>query len=159
MFNNKKGFTLIELLVVIAIIGLLSSIVLASLNSARAKGADAAVKQNLAGIRAQAEILYDNAGGNYNAVCGIGAVQDPTVLAALNAASFAGAGNTTSDVCGAPAAAPATGWAATAPLKSAGAWCVDSSGVSRSATAAGVAYTATIAATGALTSATDLTCN
>lgn len=44
MKNFKKGFTIIELLVVVAIIGLLSSIVLASLNDARTKANKAAFK-------------------------------------------------------------------------------------------------------------------
>src|ERR1035437_4767644 len=58
MKDLSKGFTLIELLVVIAIIGILSSIVLASLNTARGKGSDATVKGNLNTIRSQAELYY-----------------------------------------------------------------------------------------------------
>jgi len=83
MFKNKlqnKGFTLIELLVVIAIIGILASVVLASLNSARDKGADAAIKSNLNNARAQAELFYDNHNRKYTGVCdsttdGIGAMK------------------------------------------------------------------------------------
>ena len=67
---QKRGFTLIELLVVIAIIGILASVVLASLNSARAKGADAAIKSNINSARAQAELFYDSQSpASYTNVC------------------------------------------------------------------------------------------
>jgi type II secretory pathway pseudopilin PulG len=50
-------------LVVIAIIGLLSSIILASLNSARNKGQDSKVQSQLVNIRNAAGLAYDNSNG------------------------------------------------------------------------------------------------
>ena len=139
MVNLKKGFTLIELLVVIAIIGILSSVVLASLNTARAKGADAAVKSNLNNIRAQAEIVYDNT-SSYNTVCN--ATQDPNVAkgvaAAHTASGAAGAvSNAIADLQTTSTTnchSSASGWAASANLKQGGFWCVDSTGTSASRT-------------------------
>jgi prepilin-type N-terminal cleavage/methylation domain-containing protein len=55
--GKSKGFTLIELLVVIAIIGILSSVVLASLNSARAKGRDSRRVSDLKQIANQVALL------------------------------------------------------------------------------------------------------
>ncbi len=61
MFANKnRGFTLIELLVVIAIIGILSSIVLVSLNSARQKGRDARRVGDLKQIQLAAGLYYND---------------------------------------------------------------------------------------------------
>ncbi len=54
-----SGFTLIELLVVIAIIGLLASIVLASLNSARQKSRDARRIADVKQLQLALELYYD----------------------------------------------------------------------------------------------------
>lgn len=61
---NKRGFTLIELLVVIAIIGLLSTIVLVSLNSARAKTRDAKRLIDMKNL-VTALYLYYNKNGSF----------------------------------------------------------------------------------------------
>ena len=58
----KSGFTLIELLVVIAIIGVLATIVLASLNTARVKSRDARRITDLKQIQIALEIYYDGKG-------------------------------------------------------------------------------------------------
>lgn len=56
---KQKGFTLVELLVVIAIIGLLFSVVLVSLNSARKKARDARRLSDLSQISNALELYYD----------------------------------------------------------------------------------------------------
>jgi prepilin-type N-terminal cleavage/methylation domain-containing protein len=63
-FRKNFGFTLIELLVVISIIGLLSSIVLAALSSARLKGKSGAIQSEMIQVRNFMEINRD-ANGSY----------------------------------------------------------------------------------------------
>lgn len=65
--NNKhrNGFTLIELLVVIAIIGILSSVVVTSLNSAREKARDAARLSDIRQIQIALELYADQNGQEY----------------------------------------------------------------------------------------------
>ena len=60
MKHQSRGFTLIELMVVVAIIGLLSSVVLASLNTARSKGNDAARMQNVKALGTAMELYYSD---------------------------------------------------------------------------------------------------
>lgn len=132
MKRFNRGFTLIELLVVIAIIGILSSVVLASLNTARGKGANAAVKANLSGLRATAELYYDNNGNSYgaaNAICS-GAGGFGSALTAADAAG-GGANKCYSD---------ADSWVVVTELKvtdgTSTSFCVDSAGKAIGVTAA-----------------------
>jgi type IV pilus assembly protein PilA len=140
LYMKNRGFTLIELLVVIAIIGLLSAVVLASLNSARAKGADASIKSNLKNAMTQAQLYYDNQTPNsYTGLCA-----DATIAAAINAAkSSAGISAATNSVLAtagsntlATCHENGSSFAIEVPLKSnsANGWCVDDTGVSRQGT-------------------------
>ncbi|PJE59619.1 MAG: hypothetical protein COU85_02640 [Candidatus Portnoybacteria bacterium CG10_big_fil_rev_8_21_14_0_10_44_7] len=64
--KKNRGFTLIELLVVIAIIGLLASIVLVSLNSARTRARDAKAQSDLRQIATAMELYYDSNSAYYD---------------------------------------------------------------------------------------------
>lgn len=135
----QRGFTLIELLVVIAIIGILSSVVLASLNTARGKGANTAIKANLANMRAQGEIIYDsNTPNSYNGFCTNGSIAAQLISAntALGGAIdpvLANAGTVAKVSC--HVAADNSAWAVGAGLKQAESgntyYCVDSLGASK----------------------------
>ncbi len=58
---SNRGFTLIELLVVIAIIGILASVVLASLSSSRAKARIAAAQGTMRSVQTGASICINDA--------------------------------------------------------------------------------------------------
>lgn len=145
--KSHKGFTLIELLVVIAIIGMLSSIVLASLNTARAKGADAAIKASLVGMRGQAEITYNSYGCYQDGTVTCSATVPVVVTAAAcptsgtgtifrettMAKQIAGATSSSGGLNSCAATVGGTQWATAVQLKTdtKTAWCVDSSGASK----------------------------
>ncbi len=64
--SNQSGFTLIELLVVIAIIGIISSIVMVSLDRARNNARDAAIKQQVKDYATTLELEWTQVGDLQN---------------------------------------------------------------------------------------------
>lgn len=72
--RKESGFTLIELLVVISIIGVLSSVVLTSLNKAKGEARDAVRKSDLTQIRTALYMYHDDKGDfvQTNSGCGWG---------------------------------------------------------------------------------------
>ncbi|MDR3571438.1 MAG: prepilin-type N-terminal cleavage/methylation domain-containing protein [Candidatus Pacebacteria bacterium] len=131
---RSRGFTLIELLVVIAIIGLLASIILASLNSARGKGKDTRIISDITEMRNKIE-AEASAAGAYQ-------VGSSYCITAANTIGASGScSSLVSDITtqgGAFAAqASSTGYSiyTTSPLSTGLYYCVDSQG-SASTTAA-----------------------
>ena len=145
----SRGFTLIELLVVIAIIGILASIVLASLSTARAKGTVSSVKEQLNSVKNAAEIFYlaNNSYGTAG-TAGVGvncAGANIGSLFADTASNMASIIRGMQNVTGMTAAkmdcgSSPTAYSVSAQLPDNSYWCVDSNGTSRGTTAAGVLY-------------------
>lgn len=150
---NKKGFTLIELLVVVAVIGLLATVVLASLGRARDRAKDAKIKMLLTQMRTQAEI-FNTTHGSYNGTVTAGVWDDSILecnLSKFNTTVFA-AGTTdsvhsimseiiklteplTNRLRCSVGSSSYDSWAFVAPLykpeSGTTSWCVDSSGNSK----------------------------
>lgn len=122
-----KGFTLIELLVVISIIALLSSVVLSSLNTARAKSADTAIKADLKQVGTQAQNYLDAGNASLGTAltnCNSGFFNDAR-FNTMEAHILANAAATPNLAC----ATDTTGtkWAISVNLRGGGTWCADNS--------------------------------
>ena len=139
----QKGFTLLELLVVIGVIGVLASVILASLGSARSRAADTAIKETLFSVRTQAQFYFDTygsfgAGGpGYCPLTGgteSWAVQYDRKIQALLTDAQNKVGGTNRTAC--YSETTTGGWAIAVQLKSSStkAWCVDYRNIAKEVT-------------------------
>lgn len=147
--DMRRGFTLVELLIVLAVIGVLASIVVSTLSSAKKKASDSSLKSGLSTIRSQGE-YYNTVNGSYvGSATAFAAAQ--TSDACLTAGSLFnttdGMGNNlqklsdTYDPLGwsltcAIGDTPDS-WAVSSPLKMGDTWCVDYTGASKNGVASG----------------------
>ena len=114
--KQQQGFTLIELLVVVAIIGILSSIVLAALGTARQRARDTAGEGTLSQVRAQAELDFGNSVDGFEGVCSMDLI--------VSAAEQAGVNPMTNVRCN----DTSTSYAVSLEFTSGASYCVDSNG-------------------------------
>ena len=130
--KTRKGFTLIELLVVVSIIGLILSIALASLRSAKDKAADANIKANLGTVKTQTALYFDTHGDlgfspadpcQFEEGTLFG---DPTIIGAIESAKTASGGF-------ASCYSNADKWAVAVQMRESPttAWCIDWRGTTR----------------------------
>jgi prepilin-type N-terminal cleavage/methylation domain-containing protein len=138
---GNRGFTLIELLVVIAIIGILSAVILPSLNAARSKGVDSSVRSNLSIINAQAALYFDiNSKYATADISGVGGscatassmYADQRISAAISGATSAITGASEGAHYRCTALSGTDGkWAVSSRLTTGAFWCVDSTGIGK----------------------------
>ncbi len=123
--KKSKAFTLIELLVVIAIIGILASIVLVNLNTARKKAKDAAIKGNMASLGAASAMFADDSSDVFTGFCADDTYNVAGIIAAVG-------GITATSAC----VDDANEWAACGQLIGVPAdyWCSDSNGSAKAIT-------------------------
>ena len=118
-----RGFTIVELLVVIAIIGLISAIILSSLNDARNQGESTKIIAEMDSLAKRAGIEYSTA-LTYDPVCGSNGFSTSTVVLNIIASINNVASSTVT--CN----SETESFAASVALNTAY-WCVDSEGAKR----------------------------